>query len=128
MPEATPHNLKVFGVGLGVILTVFGALAWRKASPNVPYYIGFATAFFVIGMAAPMMLKPVYQVWMKIAGVIAMINTFIVLGFVYYGLITPYAIVMRLTGYDPLDRKWKDGDSYWKARKSRNAQAYEKQF
>ncbi len=46
-----------------------------------------------------------------------MFNTRILLGVVYFVVMTPTGIVMRLLGRDPLDRRLKDRPSYWVDRK-----------
>lgn len=51
-----------------------------------------------------MVLGPFYRVWMGLAQVLGWINTRIVLGLVYFALITPTALVLRLLGKDPLNR------------------------
>lgn len=128
MPEANAKNLRVFGVGLGVILSVFAFFAWRRESPSTVYLLGSAGVFALLGFVAPMVLRPIYQVWVKIAGVIAVVNTFLILTIVYYLMITPYAVVFRIFGRDPLDRKWRTGESYWHTRVPRSTESYEKQF
>ncbi len=50
-------------------------------------------------------LGPVYRAWMKLAHVLAWINTRILLGVIYFVFLMPIRGVMRLFGRDPLTRR-----------------------
>ena len=128
-PEATPRNLRAFGLGLGVILSLFGALGWRRGSPSVGYWLGPAGILILAALAYPAVLSPLYRFWMKIAGYLARINTFLVMGILYYLVFTPYSVVMRILGRDLLDTRLKTGESYWKRKEpTTDLKQYEKQF
>jgi len=114
-PEATARNLRGFGLGAAVILCIFAFFAWRKDGAALPYLLGAAAAFAVCGALLPAALKPLFKVWMKFAGVLAVVNTFLLLGFVYYVLLAPYAMLLRMLGRDPLDLAFDaDAGTYWK--------------
>ncbi|MFC1679532.1 SxtJ family membrane protein [Elusimicrobiota bacterium] len=122
-------DLRVFGVGLGVVLSVFGALAWRKAAPSMPYLFAVAAVMALWGLIAPGSLVHVYRPWMKVVGVIGAINQFLLMGLVFYLIITPYSMVLKLLGKDLLDERLNTGESYWKAREPiTDPKAYERQF
>ena len=53
----------------------------------------------------PATLRPVYTTWMKIGHGIGWVNTRIILGILFYVLILPMGLVMRLFGNDPMARK-----------------------
>ena len=54
----------------------------------------------------------------------------LILGIVYYGLLTPMALCMRLFGRDKLYLKRGDHETYWTdmAAPSTEIEAYERQF
>lgn len=58
----------------------------------------------VLGGLVPRSLKQVHTGWMKLGHVLGAINTRILLGLVYYLLITPMGLVMRLLGKDIMHR------------------------
>ena len=127
--EETPRNLRAFGLGLGAILGFFAFLAWRKGAAAFPGLGGLALLFALAAGAAPMALRPVFRLWMRVVGVIAAVNTFLITAVVFYLMITPYALVARLLGKDLLDEKLGNAESYWHDREPRkDPQAYERQF
>jgi hypothetical protein len=50
-------------------------------------------------------LAPVQRYWLKFGHALGWVNSRIILGFVYYLLFTPVALVLRLLGKRPLDVK-----------------------
>ena len=108
--------LRWFGVGLAVIL---GLLAWkalRAGRPWAPVEAALSLAALAAGLLRPSALAPVYGPWMKVAGVIARFNTALVMGLFYYLIVTPYALIARLTGASSFDDT-KPGDaSFWVSR------------
>jgi len=130
IPEAATRNLRSFGLGAAAILSVFSFLSWRKAGVTYVYLLSAAGFFAALGLIIPKALRPVYRVWMKVAGAIAAINTFLILAAVYYAMITPYALWRRMLGDDPLDLAYdKKGSTYWKTRpETADPKTYERQF
>ncbi|MGI8783349.1 MAG: SxtJ family membrane protein [Acidobacteriota bacterium] len=105
---ATPvskQERRKFGLVVGALFCVIGLwpLLWRGHPPRW-WAVAPGLALAIAGLLAPMVLGPLYRVWMGLAQVLGWINTRIVLGLVYFALITPTAMVLRLLGKDPLNR------------------------
>jgi hypothetical protein len=96
-----------FGLVSGAIVVVlFGlAIPWLFSLnfPRWPWI--FAGVLGGWALLLPTTLKPVYIGWMKFGNMMNWINTRIILGIVFYGLILPFGLVMRLFGNDPMKRK-----------------------
>lgn len=99
--------LRQFGALMaGAIALVFGLAIpwlWDLAWPRWPW--AAAGVFAVWAALWPTGLAPVYQGWMKVAHVLGWINTRLLLGLVFYGVIAPMGLIMRLLGHDPLRRR-----------------------
>ena len=75
--------------------------------------------------------SPGFQVWLKVAHFIGQVNTQVILTLLYYLVFTPYGLVMRLFGGDPLQRKLKSAETYWESLEFKGLKdrtRYEKQF
>ncbi len=111
-------ELRRFGVTVGIPLALLaGVGVWRGHTILPAVLGGAALALGVLALLAPRLLGPVHKLWMKIADALAWFNTRVLLGVVYYLVMTPTGIVMRLMGRDPLDRRLKDRPTYWIDRK-----------
>ena len=94
-----------------------GLGVWRGHTVLPGVLGGLAVVLGTLALGAPQSLGPVHTVWMAGAQALGWFNTRVLLGVVYFVVMTPTGIVMRLLGRDPLDRRLKDQPSYWVARK-----------
>ena len=89
----------------GIITALFGLLfpwVFGLSFPLWPWILMFALA--VWGVIAPMTLRHFYRGWMKFGILLSTVTTPLVLGIVYYGVITPTGLIARLFRSDPLQR------------------------
>jgi hypothetical protein len=80
---------------------------------DILFVLGFALA--LTGYAGPRLIRPIYVVMTVVTFPIGWVMSWVLLGLVYYGLFTPFAVVFRLIGRDPLGRRGpSSADTYWK--------------
>ena len=103
--QSVIKELRQFGLVVGGIFSAIGL--WpavvRNEDPRL-WSLVLGGTLVVLGLAAPQSLKHIYFGWMKIGHVLGAINTRIILGAIYYILITPMGLVMRLKGKDSMHR------------------------
>jgi hypothetical protein len=91
--------------------------------------IAIAGALLVlIALTAPTALNQIRILWTKIGDVLGMINTTIILFLVFFLVISPIGLIMRLFGKQALELKIKPGGSYWKPTKTAPNSTLEQQF
>jgi hypothetical protein len=128
-PDRSRKDLRVFGFGLAVILTLFSVLAWRKGRPIAPYELALAVICAGLAALRPHALQPVYGPWMKGARWLGKVNTWLVMALVYYLVFAPYAVLTRWLTGDLLDERLRDRDSYWHLRtETLGPESYRNQF
>jgi len=108
IPKLGREGLRDFGLLTGTIIVVlFGLLipiVRGHALPVLPWSI--ALPLWALALAAPMSLAPVYQVWMRVGLVLGWINTRLILGIIFYLVVMPSGLLMRLFQGDPMQRKF----------------------
>ena len=73
-----------------------------------------AALFFVVAIARPSILGPFNRAWAKFGLLLGQVFNPILLGVVFYLVVTPMAVIRRLLGKDSLHLKFKsDLESYW---------------
>ena len=107
-------ELRKFGLTMAGAFAVLGGILIWRTSPVGPYLLGLAAFFLVTGLVTPRLLGPIEKLWMAMAERLSVVMTFILLTLTYYLLITPFAIVIRLSGKDLLKIRTKNQDSYWR--------------
>jgi hypothetical protein len=124
-------ELRKFGLTVGSAFAVFGAISWWRGHELPPRILWTLAGLLIVpGILAPSILGPVQRGWMAFAMVLGHINTRIILTALYYLVMTPVGLVMRLFR-DPLDRSLKDTrDSQWIRREQQpvDVARYERQF
>ncbi|MDH4023367.1 MAG: SxtJ family membrane protein [Gammaproteobacteria bacterium] len=107
IPELDRKGLREFGlVTGGIVAVLFGLFfPWLldRPIPRWPWIIFGVLA--VMGLAAPMALKPVYKTWMKFGLLMSKVMTPLIMGIAFFLTVTPLALVMRLLGKDYMARK-----------------------
>ena len=126
------RQLNFFGV---IWLAFFGAIGGivLKSSGSMQLAVllwSVATAVPVAGWIVPAFMRIVY-LGMAYAGFpIGFVVSYLILAIVYYLVLTPIALVMRLFGHDPMNRLFEeDADTYWCPREQRDSlDSYFRQF
>lgn len=127
----TVPALRNFGLTLGfVFIGAFGLLLpllFSKPLPSWPFVIG--TIILIPTMLRPNWLKIIYHPWMKIGHLLGWINTRIILGMIFFALITPIGLIRRLLGKDTLGLEFdKKAKTYRAVVPAQSIQHMEKPF
>jgi Saxitoxin biosynthesis operon protein SxtJ len=105
--DVTPKQLRSFGLLVGAIFAVIGLwpALWQHQEPLL-WALVLAGLLIVPALVFPRSLRRVYQAWMALGAGMGWINTRIILSVLFYGLMTPMGLLMRLRGKDPMRRRW----------------------
>jgi hypothetical protein len=118
LEEGIPARLtapegRKFALTVGAAFLIFSGFAWWRGHHTM------ATVFGAIGMLllaagafVPSKLGPVYRAWMGLAHAISKVTTPIFMGIIYFIVIFPIGLGMRLLGRNPI-RHRPTGGSYW---------------
>jgi Saxitoxin biosynthesis operon protein SxtJ len=112
--ELTRRTRTSFALIVGGALLVIAALQWRRGAPQWVWValIVIAAVLLLAAAVAPSLLRPVYRGWMRLGEALAWVNTRILLTLIFFLVVTPIGLVMRLFGRSPIAAKRLD-DSYW---------------
>jgi len=103
-----------FGVVFAVALLLIALWPLWRGEGLRWWAAGVAAAFALIAMARPSLLAGLNRQWTKLGVLLGQVVSPIALGLLFYGVITPLGLVMRLAAKDPLRLKLERGaDSYW---------------
>jgi hypothetical protein len=108
-----------FGILIAIILICVSAYKLYFNSWPPIYSSGgllLAFIFLAIGFKKPSMLHIPTKLWMHVGDLLGRFVSPLILGVIFFLMITPIAIVIRLLGRDELSLKRVDAHSYWKTR------------
>ena len=72
-----------------------------------------AIVFLILGLINSSILTPLNKIWFKFGILLSRIISPIVMGIIFFLVVTPIALIMRLLGKDLLNLKYNDNQSYW---------------
>lgn len=122
-------EIRNFSFIIGLALIILNALffiikKWAYIKP----YIGLGTELvfliaiiiMAVGILIPQLLKPLFKLWTGFSNFLGNLNTKIILGLIFYIVITPMAFLLRLKGKDYLKLKFdKTAKTYWEDKKEK---------
>ena len=121
-----------FGLVVGGVIVLLGSwwLFRGKLTSAAHVLLPLGAALILLGLVWPRALVLPNKAWMLLAEGLSFVTTRIILGVVFFLVVTPIGVVKRLMGWDPLSRRAARGASYWRpySERQRNPRHYEKMF
>ena len=119
----SPSQARKFALTVGGAFMLLAGLAtWRghAAVGAVAGTVGVLLA--ATGVLAPSRLGPIYRAWMRLALAISKVTTPVIMGVMYLFVFTPFGVVMRTFGRNPLKRRLQgNSNSFWIERSTGDA-------
>ena len=111
-----PSNRK-FGIFFTFVFAVAAAYFYNSDIMTWAYlFSATSLIFLVITLVKDGLLLPLNKLWMRFGLLLGIIVSPIVLGVIFFGLFTPIAMLMRLSGRDELKLKFSRKASHWISR------------
>lgn len=112
---STLPSERTFGFVFTGIFLLIAAYLWYHDGKTlaIEILLVLAVAFLAFSIFMPIVLRPLNKAWYKLGLLMGRVVSPIVLGILFFILITPIAIVMRLAGRDPLKLRKQNVESHW---------------
>ena len=129
-PREDRAQLRNLGLIVGGIFGVIGLWPAIVRGQNVrSWMVALAVALVLPALVAPRALAPAHRAWMALGGALGWVNTRLILGLIFFGVVTPTGLVLRLAGRDPMRRAFDpDARTYRVPRKARAGVHMTRQF
>jgi hypothetical protein len=113
----TRRELRQFaGIWLPLFCVIIAAVLWKAGfSAGLAGFVAAAgLGVGIQGWLRPDLFRPIFVGWMLAAYPIGWVISHVVLAVLYFGVLTPIGLALRLFGRDPLARRWDRGaPTYW---------------
>lgn len=130
-PSNLPSN-RTFGLLFIGVFAFLGLYGLWKGWDSLGVQICFALSALVASLTlfAPALLTPFNKAWYQLGLFLGKVVSPIVLGILFFIVITPVALVMRLAGRDALKLRKQNVSSYWVDRQppGPNSESFKDQF
>ena len=115
IPELDKKGLRRFAwVFATIVAVLFGTLLpvlFGRGWPVTPWVVAGVVALW--GLVSPGSIRQFYRLWMRLGFVMNAITSPVILGIVFYTVVFPSGLIVRLLSKDPMRYKWDPNvDSY----------------
>jgi hypothetical protein len=106
-----------FGIVFAVVFTLIGLFPLISNNGVRLWSLAIAAGFLIVALALPTVLAPLNRLWLRVGLLLHRIVNPIVLGIMFFLVITPMGMMMRLFGKDLLKLRYDpNAASYWVGR------------
>ncbi|MCE9638318.1 MAG: hypothetical protein K8T90_21665 [Planctomycetes bacterium] len=129
MRRLAPPDLRWFGVGAGVVLWALALYGFKRGNLWLAGAAAAAhVALVLMGLVNPRLPEVPGRLWIGLGMAMGKFMAYPMFGVLYFLVVAPTAVLVRLFVGDPLKRKAPKQDSYWVDRKPGTKAQFERQF
>ena len=122
------ENNKGFGILFFIVFLLVGLWPLLKGDNPRMYFFPIAVLFLILGLINSKILTPLNRFWIKFGELLGTIIAPIVMGLVYFIVLTPLSFLIRITGKDLLNVKFSNKvKTYW-IKRLKDLGSMDKQF
>ena len=114
-----PTN-KSFGMVFTVVFLIIALWPLLKSEDIRYWSLSVSLIFFVLALLNSNLLTPLNKIWMKFGLILGKIVSPVVMGIIFFGVVTPTGIIMRFLGKDLLNLKKNNKKTYWILKDNKN--------
>ena len=125
---SSAQDLRKFGLTMSAVFGIWAALLfWRGRDARLTVAV-LAVFFLFFGLWRPAWLRLAHKAWMSLAVCMGWVMSRVLLTAIFYLVLTPLGLLLKLSGKDLMHKRRDTGGSYWKDHAPRQTSDYENQF
>ena len=114
-----PSN-RSFGIVFFVVFLIIALWPFLKGDSLRFWSMAVSLIFLILGLINSKIFTPLNKLWMKFGLLLGNIVSPIVMGIIFFGVVTPTGLLMKLFGKDILELKKNKKNTYWKKKDNLN--------
>lgn len=112
--EVKASSDRSFGLVFCVVFALIGLIPLVRGGQVRFWALGVSAFFLAAALTYPRVLRSLNLAWMRFGAFLNKITNPIVMGILFYGVLTPVALIMRLCGKTPLSLEFdRAAETYW---------------
>ena len=113
MDEIKISSNRSFGIVFFIVFLIIAIYPIFKSEDVRLWSLVISIIFLILGLINSNFLAPLNKLWFKFGIFIGKIISPIIMGIIFFLVVTPIGLIMRLFGKDVLNLKYNDYKSYW---------------
>ncbi len=115
--EVKGSSDRAFGLTFAVIGAIIAFWPLLDGAPPRWWLLAAVAALIGVSLATPHILHPLNRIWLRIGLLLHRVVSPVILGIIFFGVLTPFGLAMRMAGKNPLRLRFENSAStYWIAR------------
>ena len=116
-----------FGILFSIVFAIIAFWPTINGNPLRLWSIPISVIFLVLGLLNSKLLNPLNIVWVKFGELLGRIIAPLIMALIYFLIVTPIGLFMRLIGKDLLNLKFSKSNTYW-IKREKKVGSMKKQF
>ena len=104
---------KSFGIVFFIVFLILAIYPLKNNGNIIIYLLIISFVFLALGLTNSQLLTPLNKIWFKFGIFLGKIVSPIVMGIIFFFVVTPIGVLMRFFGKDVLNLKYNNNKSYW---------------
>tara|TARA_B100000902_G_scaffold368125_1_gene391266 strand:- start:1379 stop:1762 length:384 start_codon:yes stop_codon:yes gene_type:complete len=113
MDDIKVGSNRSFGIVFFVVFLLISLYPLINSENVRLWSLAVSCIFLILGILNSNLLSPLNKIWFKFGILLGRIISPIVMGIIFFLVVTPIAFMMKLLGKDLLNLKYNDNQSYW---------------
>ena len=118
---------KSFGIVFFLVFLLIAFFPLIEGETIRVWSLAISIIFLILGLINSKLLTPLNLVWIKFGDILGRVVAPIIMGIIYFVIITPIGLFMRAIGKDLLNTKFSNSRSYW-IKREKNIGSMKRQF
>ena len=113
MDEVKIGSNKSFGIVFFIVFLIIGIYPLLSQNEVRLWSLIISIIFLILGLLNSKLLKPLNKIWFKFGILLGNIVSPLVMGLIFFFVVTPIGILMRILKKDLLNLKFNKKTTYW---------------
>ena len=113
MSEVKIGSNRSFGIVFCIVFLIIALYPLTNIGEIRIWALIISICFLILGLIKSTFLTPLNKLWFKFGIFLGKIISPLVMGIIFFLVVTPIAILMRLLGKDLLNLKFSNNNTYW---------------
>ena len=102
-----------FGIVFFIVFLLIAIYPLLSGESVRLWSLAIATIFFILGIINSSLLSPLNKIWFKFGLLLGRFISPLVMGLIFFLVVTPIALLMKLLKKDLLNLKYSKDNTYW---------------
>ena len=104
---------KSFGIVFSIFFLFISIFLFLNEYPTYYWSLFVSIIFLVLGLMNSKILSPLNRFWVKFGILLGKIVSPVVMGIIFFLVVTPISIILKIFGKDVLNLKFNNNKTYW---------------